>query len=1063
MVRAAVVVLVLVLLAPASAGASVFSAPQAPALAGTTLPDGFVETTPWTIPGDYVTALRFAPDGHVFVAGKSGEVYEFDGPDDRTPTVFADLRKEVFDGWDRGLLGLAIDPRYDSGRPYIYVSYTYDKDPGDPATPRWSDSCPTPPGPTEDGCTASGRISRLAPDGSETVLVEDFCDQSPSHSMGALQFGPDGALYAGAGDGASYDSVDYGQSGQPRNPCGDPPGGRETALAPPTAEGGALRAQSFGRPPGEPASLDGTIERIDPDTGAARPDNPAAGSADPNRRRIVAYGFRNPFRFAFRPGTPELWVGDVGYAAWEEIDRVPDVTRVRNYGWPCYEGGVHQDGYEAAGLKTCTDLYGHADTVAPVFTYAHKDPLGAECPAGSSSISGMAFYDAAAFPAAYRGALFFADYSRGCIWTMLPGADGAPDPKTVQVFASGAAGPVDLEVGPDGALYYADVFDGEIRRIAPVGGAPTARIDADPDFGGAPLTVQFNGGRSTPGVSYAWDLDGDGSYDDSTVANPSFTYTSEGYVTVGLRVTDSATGSSGVTTRRITVGTPPTPTIAAPTGTTTWAVGDTVNFAGSAVDGHGAPLPASGLRWSLDIRHCARTDPNSCHTHRAGDFTGIACGSFVAPDHEYPSHLELTLTATDAHGLTASQTVALMPRTASVTVNSDPRGARIGFGGAAERTPFTETVIAGSRTTLSAASPQSIGTGSYVFGAWSDRGAASHGVAPGEYDVHFDSVTDTLLAGTKTEGSNVSTAPPGYGEAYRLPEPTESGTVLALDLRLDEASTASTLVLGLYGEGDNTAGVLLASGTLSSPVAGTWNRVRLDDPVEVEAGRRYWLALLNPMDGTGDLKWRDQAGAPADWELTSAGQTLTELPASWVTRASYDTGGPVSGGAYGLPDAPARPAPATAKRAASEERVKLAAADGCTAPTTTPTPTPTASSTPAASPSPPPQPLPSPPATHAHSHARLPHLHVPERLTLRHGTVRLRLTCPVRCRFTVTISSGRHRLGRATHTGRKVTLRIHLNQRGRRLVAAHRRVTVKLTRRAGGRTQTARRALKIRR
>ena len=275
------------LLVPASARAGVFSAPRAPALEGTTLPAGFVETTPWTLPDDYVTALRVAPDGRIFVAGKSGLVYVLDGPDDRTPTVFADLRKEVFNGWDRGLLGLAIDPRYDDGRPYIYVSYTYDKEPGQATMPRWSDSCPTPPG-LDDGCTVGGRISRLAPDGTETVLVEDFCDQSMSHSLGALQFGPDGALYAGAGDGANYGSVDYGQAGDPLNPCGDPPGGRGTALAPPAAEGGALRAQSFRRPADEPATLDGAILRIDPDTGAAAPDNPAAENADPRRRRIVA-------------------------------------------------------------------------------------------------------------------------------------------------------------------------------------------------------------------------------------------------------------------------------------------------------------------------------------------------------------------------------------------------------------------------------------------------------------------------------------------------------------------------------------------------------------------------------------------------------------------------------------------------------------------------------------------------------------------------------------------------------------------------------------------------------
>src|SRR5689334_6556104 len=172
------------LMAPASARAGVFSAPAAPRIEGSQLPPDFAETTAWAIPDGVITAFRFAPDGSVFVADKQGIVYRF-APGESTPTVFADLSREVFDGWDRGLLGLAIDPQYASGRPYLYVAYTYDKAPGDPTVPRWSDVCADPNGA---GCTVTGRVSRLGPDGTETVLLEDFCDQFPSHSMGTLAF-----------------------------------------------------------------------------------------------------------------------------------------------------------------------------------------------------------------------------------------------------------------------------------------------------------------------------------------------------------------------------------------------------------------------------------------------------------------------------------------------------------------------------------------------------------------------------------------------------------------------------------------------------------------------------------------------------------------------------------------------------------------------------------------------------------------------------------------------------------------------------------------------------------
>ena len=118
------------------------------------------------------------------------------------------------------------------------------------------------------------------------MLIEDFCQQYPSHSIGSLAFGADGALYVSAGDGASFNFADYGQDGSPLNPCGDPPAGAGGTMTPPTAEGGALRSQDI-RTTADPTGLDGAILRVNPDTGAAMPDNPNAASPDPNARRIV--------------------------------------------------------------------------------------------------------------------------------------------------------------------------------------------------------------------------------------------------------------------------------------------------------------------------------------------------------------------------------------------------------------------------------------------------------------------------------------------------------------------------------------------------------------------------------------------------------------------------------------------------------------------------------------------------------------------------------------------------------------------------------------------------------
>ena len=255
--------------------------PPAPTQASAaTLPSGFTESTVFsglTNP----TVVRFASDGRVFVAEKSGLIKVFDSLTDTTPTTFADLRTNVHNFWDRGLLGMALAPNFPTS-PYVYVLYTYDHElGGGTGPPRWGDGCPTPPGPTTDGCVVSGRLSRLQAAGNvmtgpEQVLVEDWCQQYPSHSVGTVEFGPEGALYASAGDGASFNFADYGQDGSPLNPCGDPPGGVGATLTPPTAEGGALRAQDL-RTPGDPTSLDGSIIRVDPATGAGLPTNPPGG------------------------------------------------------------------------------------------------------------------------------------------------------------------------------------------------------------------------------------------------------------------------------------------------------------------------------------------------------------------------------------------------------------------------------------------------------------------------------------------------------------------------------------------------------------------------------------------------------------------------------------------------------------------------------------------------------------------------------------------------------------------------------------------------------------------
>jgi PKD repeat protein len=256
---------------------------------------------------------------------------------------------------------------------------------------------------------------------------------------------------------------------------------------------------------------------------------------------------------------------------------------------------------------------------------------------------------------------------------------------------------------------------------------PTQAVaSANPVAGPAPLNVQFTGsGSSDPdgdAITYAWDLDGDGGHDDATAANPSFTYTTAGTYQVTLRVTDARGASSVSTPITITVGggnTAPTPVIDTPSSSLTWAVGNAINFSGHATDAQDGTLPASALSWQVILHHGG-------HTHGVQSFSGFS-GSFNAPDHDYPSFLEIRLTATDSGGLTASTSVNLQPRTANLTFQSSPSGLQLTAGLTTARAPFTVTAIVNGTVQVIAPDQRYHGK-NYVFVSWSDGGTRQHGI-----------------------------------------------------------------------------------------------------------------------------------------------------------------------------------------------------------------------------------------------------------------------------------------------------------------------------------------------
>ncbi len=890
------------------------------------------------------STVRFLPDGRVIVAEKSGLIKLFDSLTDNTPTVVADLREKVHNYWDRGLLGLAVDPDFASNN-FIYVLYTFDAPIGGTA-PTWgpgdgtSDPCPTPPGPLTDGCVVSGHLSRLTAVGpdwtaSEQVIIEDWCQQFPSHSIGALGFGLDGYLYVSAGDGASFANQDWGQFGGtlggppplvPKNPCGDPPvpvGGDQTK---PGAEGGALRSQSPRRTAGEPRALNGSVLRIDAATGLAAPDNPfvLSGSTDVNERRIIGYGFRNPFRMILKPGTNDVWVGDVGWSTWEEIDRIPDVTTARNYGWPCFEGSSTI----YTGLNICPTS---GQTTAPVFQYNHSFAAvpGDGCiTSNGSAVAGMAFYlGGSNYPATYQDALFFSDYSRNCLWVMFADANG--DPTTPAPFAANAHGPVDMQLGPDGAVYYVD-YNGDgtpdTGRIFRIVYGLHAVASANPTSGPLPLTVQFDSTGSVPAdpgdtLTYAWDLDGDGQYDDSTLAQPTFVYSTIGTYTVRLKVTDNHGGFDVSTPLTIEAGNDaPTATILTPSSALTWKVGDVIAFSGQATDPQDGALPPSALSWALILHHC----PSACHTHTVETWDGIASGSFAAPDHEYPSYLELQLTATDSGLLTSTTSVNLNPQTTTLTFQSVPTGLQLASGTLGQAAPFTQTVIVNSQNTIVAPTPQGAYPAIWEFASWSDGGAQSHtitaGAAPATYTATFATHADLSIAMGATPETvcgglpitytiDVANAGPSRAVSVSVVDTLPAGAVLvsaggtgwscsgtavvtctSAALDLGAAPTITIVANAPPGSGaiQNTATV----GSTTSDVVGSNNTAQASTTVEAGVAVPEIAAPISVAVGATGLaaSVADHPGSTYAWTLTKG--TITS--GQGTSQITFDAGGPGS-------------------------------------------------------------------------------------------------------------------------------------------------------------------------
>jgi glucose/arabinose dehydrogenase len=382
------------------------AAHPAPAAAATIVPDGFTDE----LVADSLSqpcGIGFLPDGRLLVVEQlTASIKLLAGPA-MTPLLAVGTVSNVntSGNGERGLLGVAADPAWPA-RPYLYVHST-SKASGD----HLRISRYTCTGDLE--WTGNGAFT-IVP-ASRYDVIADVVDGTDRHNGGTVRFGPDGKLYVSLGED--------------NDPC--------AAQDPTTLHGVILRVDVSGLPAGAGSA---TRAQITP------ADNPFVGSANENERLVWAYGLRNPFRFQVDRVSGDLYVADVGAAAYEELDRIE--AGGHDLGWPFLEGTVP--------WTTCPVT--PPPFTSPIFSYDRRP--------GLSSIIAAALYrpppsgGPRQFPAEYSGDAFFSDYYQGYLcrlqgsgtsWSLAAPVPGQP---TTDHWGEGFQYISDYQIGPDGALWY---------------------------------------------------------------------------------------------------------------------------------------------------------------------------------------------------------------------------------------------------------------------------------------------------------------------------------------------------------------------------------------------------------------------------------------------------------------------------------------------------------------------------------------------------------------------------------------------------------------------------------
>jgi glucose/arabinose dehydrogenase len=634
------------------------------------------------------TAFAFAPDGRIFIAEQGGALRVVKNGS-LLSTPF--LTVAVNASGERGLLGVAFDPAFTVNR-YVYVYYSATSPVIHNRLSRF---------------TANGDVAVA---GSEVILFElDPLSSATNHNGGAIHFGPDGKLYVAVGDNA------YGANAQSMT----------------TVFGKMLRLNA-----------DGTIPA----------DNPFYSATSGKYRSIWALGLRNPYTFAFDPGSTRMFINDVGQSTWEEID---DGIAASNYGWPETEGPTSDPRFRS-----------------PRYAYNHSSGALQGC-----AITGGTFYSPVSptFPAQYVGNYFFADYCAGWVAALDPDAGNA-----VTIFATGTDAPVDLHVWDDGALYYLTRSDGSpgagrlsritYGQLAPVITSQPADLTVAP---GDPATFTVQAGGAQP-LSYQWQRN---RINIAGATQSTYTITSASTADTGAMFRALVTNQYGSATSNEAVLTvsgnaAPKPTILRPVQGTLYTAGGTVTIAGDATDLEDGTLPASAFTWRIDFHH-------DTHVHPFLEGSGAKTGSITIPNTGETSAnvwYRINLQVTDSGGRSASTYRDVFPRKSTLTLATSPAGLQVTLDGQPQTSPISVISVVGMLRSLGTSTPQTLNGITYDFVGWSDGGAQTHTVATPSsnitYTATFRARTSCAVPGAP---SNLVAQVSGHTIGARWSAPSSGG------------------------------------------------------------------------------------------------------------------------------------------------------------------------------------------------------------------------------------------------------------------------------------------------